>query len=320
MNKGTAGTILIADDESEITGILSRFLSREGYEPIVASNGNQALGKAKVQIPDILLLDVNMPEMNGFEVCRRLREDPSTSLIPILMLTARGGTDEKVHGLSLGADDYLPKPFEFKELLARIQNLLRRREKMISANPLTQLPGSPSIQKEIESRIATGEKFAVAYLDIDHFKAYNDAYGYHQGDQVIVWTARLLRDTLQDCPRSSEKRAPFLGHIGGDDFIVVGDLDEMNFLAKTVPLLFDQNRKKWYNWKHRFQNGIETEDRQGNRKKFPLMTITTAVALNEKRKLAHYGEISHILSELKKHAKNRTTQESSFVIFDRRSS
>ena len=310
-------TVLVADDEPEIQNVLKRFLSRRGYDILFASNGKEALGKACVQAPGLVLLDINMPDMNGFTVCERLRENPNTRLTPVLMLTGRSGLEDKIRGLQNGADDYITKPFELDELQARIDSLLKRTHNMVSVNPLTRLPGTPSIQEEIERRISEGKSLGVAYFDIDNFKAYNDSYGYNQGDKVILWTAKMIQNVAE----SLNKHAPFehmLGHVGGDDFILVAPAEVIRVISELVAIEFDKNRSIWYSWWDKVNGSIQTKNRQGNSQKFPLMTLSVSVSTNGRRKITHYGEVAQITSELKSFAKNREEKNKSFVAFDRR--
>lgn len=321
LNGNRSSTVLIADDEQEIQKVVKRYLARHGFESMIASNGREALSKAKTRSPGVILLDINMPEMDGLTVCHKLRENPSTRLTPILMLTARTTVEDKVCGLKIGADDYLTKPFDLSELVARIETLLRRKQRMIAASPLTLLPGGPTIQEEIEARIESGQKFGAAYIDIDNFKAYNDIYGYHQGDEVIKWTSKIIEEVLHDSdPRGNGngQRGHFLGHIGGDDFILVADFGSVRNLCETVAKKFDQGIRDWYRWRHRLRGYIETKDRQGNFHQFPLMTLSIAVSTNEKRTISHYAQVAQITSELKKFAKDRAEKNKSFVVFDRR--
>lgn len=312
--------VLVVDDEVKILNLIARSLTRCGYESLTASNGDEALSKARVQKPDIILLDINMPGIDGFSVLRKLREDPATSLTPVLMLTARGRSEDKILGLKIGADDYLTKPFDLAELHARMDVLLKRVQKMISVNPLTRLPGSPSIQEEVESQIRIGHKFGVAYIDVDNFKAYNDVYGYHQGDLVIVWMALMIQRIIHKSHIGSDTHSPTLGHIGGDDFIIVSELNSIANLCDTIVNEFDKNRSMWYNSWHSLQGYIQTKDRQGNDHRFPLMTLSIAVSTNENRKITCYGQIARITSELKTFAKSRTRKDKSIVVFDRRKS
>ncbi len=314
-----AETILLADDEPQVQKVVQRFLYKCGYELIEASNGREALSKTRSQHPNIVLLDINMPEMDGLTVCQKLREDALTRMTPILMLTARANLEDKVLGLRLGADDYLTKPFELDELKARIDTLLRRTKNMIFANPLTQLPGSPAIQEEIDKRIQSGLKFGVAYVDIDNFKAYNDVYGYQKGDEVIKWTSETLQSAINIFRTNvRESSWPFLGHIGGDDFILIDNSNAIEGLCQEVISAFDKNRGRWYSGSHVVQGYIQSKDRQGNINKFPLMTLSIGISTNDRRSITHYAQIAQITSELKKFIKGREQKEKSAIVTDRR--
>src|SRR5467141_2217356 len=203
--------ILVADDEDAMLSLLREALQSVQYDVVVAHNGEEALEKLRQKPPDLVLLDVRMPKMSGYDVCRQIKSDVFLRHIPVMLLTAQAGTSNKVTGLEQGADDYLTKPFEMDELLARIRTLLRRTRMGLEANPLTRLPGNVTIENEILSRIQSKTPFAVLYLDLNSFKAYNDIYGFVKGDDVIRETARIILT-------QSDPSEGFVGHIGGDDF------------------------------------------------------------------------------------------------------
>src|SRR5690242_14116917 len=184
--------ILVADDEDSILLMLRDALRSFDYDVVVAHNGKEALQELRKNPPDLVLLDVMMPEMNGYEVCREVKSDVFLRHIPVMLLTAQAGMSSKVTGLEQGADDYVTKPFEMAELVARIRTLLRRTRIGLEANPLTRLPGNITIEKEIMQRIKTNAPFAVLYIDLNEFKAYNDIYGFVKGDDIIRETARII--------------------------------------------------------------------------------------------------------------------------------
>ena len=159
-----------------------------------------------------------MPGVDGLELTRRLRNNPATSAMPIIMLTAKGQTVDKVIGLTAGADDYVLKPFDTMELVARIRSMLRRTKEIRESSPLTGLPGNNRILQEVQTRAANHEAFAVGHIDIDRFKTVNDAYGFARGDEFIAALAECLQNAADAIPTSPR---PFIGHIGGDDFVLV---------------------------------------------------------------------------------------------------
>ena len=160
----------------------------------MAGDGEEALARAGALRPDLVLLDVMMPRLDGFEVAQRLRKSPQTANTSIIMLTAKALSADKVTGLQSGADDYIIKPFDPIELLAWVKGTLRRAKEMRNLSPLTGLPGNIRIQEEIERQVREAREFAVLYCDLDNFKAYNDQKGFVRGDRLIQSTARIIQD------------------------------------------------------------------------------------------------------------------------------
>src|SRR5437867_3903224 len=190
-------SVLVVDDDPDVARFVEVNLRSAGYEVTVASNGEEALERAVELRPDLVLLDVMMPKLDGFEVAQRLRRDSRTSSTSIIMLTAKALSSDKVLGLSSGADDYIIKPFDPIELLARVKGTLRRAREMRALSPLTGLPGNIRIQEEIRRLVAEEpQSIGMLYLDLDHFKAYNDHYGFVRGDRAIQAMARLTTEVV----------------------------------------------------------------------------------------------------------------------------
>ena len=189
-------TILVVDDDPDIARFVEVNLRSAGYDVAVAGDGEEALEKARHLRPDLVLLDVMMPRIDGFEVAQRLRKNPQTANASIIMLTAKALSADKVTGLQAGADDYIIKPFDPIELLARVKGTLRRAKEMRNLSPLTGLPGNIRIQEEIERQVREGRPFAVLYSDLDNFKTYNDQKGFVRGDRLIQATSRILQDAV----------------------------------------------------------------------------------------------------------------------------
>lgn len=295
----TGKKILIIDDHEFFRVQMDMILTKAGYDVIVSENGEDGLLQVKKEKPDLVLLDVIMPDPDGFQVCRILRDAESNNLMPIIMLTSRDGQEDKLTGLELGADDYITKPFDERELLSRIRNTLRRIDRNRSANPLTGLHGNLEIQRELESRIVNGAPFAVIYVDLDNFKSYNDVYGFAKGDIAIKLTADILTDQAGLFGNPGD----FVGHIGGDDFVVVTTPDKMPDICVAVIEQFDSRIRTLFLPGDLQRGYISTFNRRGQQEDFPIMSISLAVVTNEIRTFSTHLQISEIATEVKKKLK-----------------
>jgi diguanylate cyclase (GGDEF)-like protein len=304
-------TILVVDDDPDIARFVEVNLRSAGYDVAVASDGEQALEKAAELRPDLVLLDVMMPRIDGFEVAQRLRRNPQTANTSIIMLTAKALSTDKVLGLTAGADDYIIKPFDPIELLARVKGTLRRAKEMRNLSPLTGLPGNIRIQEEIERMVREGRPFAVLYCDLDNFKAYNDQKGFVRGDRLIQATARIIQDAVVELAGSEG----FVGHIGGDDFAAVVPPEHAEPIAKRIVERFDAQVHQFYDPEDIERGYVEVEDRKGVLQRLPLASISVGIATTDVRTFAHYGEAVAVATEMKQFAKRQTG--SSYAI-DRR--
>jgi DNA-binding response OmpR family regulator len=185
--------ILIADDDRDITRFAETNLRLEGFDVAVADDGNAALTQAIDLEPDLILLDVMMPGMDGYQVVTKLRADRRTAHIPVIMVTAMGLSADRVLGLNVGADDYVIKPYDPMELTARVKAVLRRAGKTFVLSPTTGLPGKVRIQQELQERIDAHTPMSVVHADLDNFKSFNDRYGFQRGDGVIKMATQVLR-------------------------------------------------------------------------------------------------------------------------------
>ncbi len=291
--------VLVIEDEPGIRGVIRQILTLKGYRVTVAADGPEGLRRAVSESPDLILLDVMMPGMTGFEVCRSLREDMATAMTPVLMLTVKSRTQDRIQGIECGADDYIVKPFDADELLVRIEAALRRKERDLYASPLTRLPGNISIEAELKRRIALGKPLAVMALDIDNFKAYNDEYGYQKGDDIISIVSLLIVRAV----REKGHRGDFVGHIGGDDFLVITGPDTVDAVAAEVIESLDLAIPEHYSPEARRRGYIEGLDRHGRVEQYPIMTISVASVTNEWQTIEHPAKVAEVLAELKKAAK-----------------
>ena len=301
--------ILLIDDEIDKLFIFEMRLKNIGYKVITASDGESGIQKAIDEQPDMVLLDINMPELDGHGVCSTLKSDFQTRHIPVVMLTSSDTLGDKVKGLKGGVDDYITKNVDPLELEVRIESILRRFNESHHINPLTKLPGNISIEQELLKRLEDEKLFSVCYADLNSFKAFNDKYGFQKGDEILKAAANVIVNTLKNQGNTDD----FAGHVGGDDFVFITspDLDEK--ICQTIASDFDTIAPNFYNEEDREKGFIVTEDRSGNLQEFPLTVFSIVIISNENKNLKSVGEISTIAAELKSSLKKQDLKQSSFI-------
>jgi diguanylate cyclase (GGDEF)-like protein len=304
--------LLIVDDDPFIARLLEIELQAAGYKVRVANDGQQAIDMVRGDPPDLVITDVMMPHVDGFELTRMLRQDPRTATVSVIILTARGLSADKLEGFAIGADDYIVKPFDTPELLARVRGVLRRSKEMRDESPLTGLPGNVRVQEEIETRVDSGGEFALLYIDIDHFKSFNDHYGFPRGDEVIRAVARMLSEICQDLAADDN----FVGHLGGDDFVAIVPPGPAALVAETVVQRFDREVLALYDEHEREKGWIEIVNRRGEPQRVPFITISIGIASTQRRRFEHYAELVAVATEMKAYTKG---QPGSSWAMDRRS-
>lgn len=278
--------ILCVDDEPSISALIRQILKIAGHEVAVANDGFEALKMVGEREPDLIVLDRSMPGMDGLAVCREIKSNPFLSRVPILILTALATVDFKIEGFDAGADDYLVKPFEPRELTARVNSLLRLVSREGDRNPSSGLPGGRAIAHEIESRVARGDGGAVIYIDLDHFKPFADTFGFAAADEVISNTGKLLGEIVAPC-------GDFAGHIGGDDFLVVCELERARPLATQAAHGFEKIVAGAVGAESAARGTFSGADRSGNVRQFPLAQLTSVIVPIDPHdwvSVAHLGE------------------------------
>ena len=304
-------TLLLIDDEEQFRFMTRLGLEANGFKVLEAVDGKEGMEILHSLKPDLVLLDLNMPKPDGHQVCEMIKNDDFLRHIPIIILTTSEELNDKLQRLDGGADDYITKSTDSKERAARIRAAIRRNIQNLDSNPLTHLPGNNKIQEILSQRMHTGEKFAVAYADLDNFKSFNDKYGFHKGDQVILFTADVIKQAVKDYGH----RRGFVGHIGGDDFVIIADPNDMKSIGEEIIRRLNKGITDYYDQHDRKKGFIETKNRQGEIQKFPLVSISIAVVNNLHRSFTNIGEIIKIITELKKYAKQKT---GSYFVTDKR--
>jgi DNA-binding response OmpR family regulator len=304
-------TVLVVDDDRDVAAYVETNLRVEGFDVLVAHDGVEALEMISATLPDLALVDVMMPKLDGIEMVRRLRATTTTASLPVIMLTATSLPSDKVVGLTAGADDYMVKPFDTLELVARVKSTLRRNADMRAVSPLTGLPGNHRINEEIELRTANGTPFAVCHVDLDNFKAFNDRYGWLRGDDVI----ELLSSTLKLASAESGTPAPFIGHVGGDDFVVICSPEQVEAFCRSTVDRFDAGVVALHEPPDVERGFLSVVDRQGHERHYPLTSVSIGVATTERRNYSDPRDVVAVASEMKTVAKARA---GSAVAIDRR--
>ena len=304
--------VLVVDDDEDIARFVMFNLKLHGFESAHAPDGQVALEMIEQRRPDLAVVDLRMPRIDGLELTRRLRANPMTSALPVIMLTAKGMTVDKVHGLTAGADDYLVKPFDTAELIARVSSTLRRNKEFREVSPLTGLPGNSRIRREISDRVRGGVDYAVGYIDIDRFKSVNDRYGFVRGDEFISALARSLHRAVV----SVGLPPAFLGHIGGDDFVIVCAPEQVLPLTTRAVSDFERTADELYDPDDARRGYVELKDRRGHIQRAHLVTLSIGVSLSiPERRFTDPPEVIAAASEMKSVAKG---QPGSYVAMDRR--
>ncbi len=298
----TKPTILVVEDELHLREVLRFQLEAAGFQVLLAENGQEGFEKAGRELPDLVLMDVMMPVCDGYEALRKMRSSFGTKNIPIILLTAKAESNDKVSGLEGGANDYVTKPWDHKELMLRIRNVLEWSRQQRSASPLTGLPGNLSINDAIHRRIEAKQPFALLQIDIDYFKAFNDYYGYARGDDAI----RHVAEILVDCSHHHGGADNFIGHIGGDDFVILTSPQHAQGLGEEILQRFDEVARGLYDSEDLVRGYVEVRNRRHVVERFPVMSLTIALVSTDRYPVDHLAQLIDVAQELKAHGKGMT--------------
>jgi diguanylate cyclase (GGDEF)-like protein len=305
------GNILLVIDEQEQREFITLLLIGEGYKVKTAQNLSEATGILAKESFNLIITEFRSGEIDGLQVCKTIRQSFALRHIPIILLIRSKELMDKIKVIYAGADDYIEFPFEPGELLARIKASLWRASRDLDANPLTKLPGNASVLKELESKINSGEPFAVSYLDLNKFKEFNDYYGFERGDRVILHTGSIIINALEKFGGPSD----FLGHIGGDDFIFITSPDSVETVCSEVIRQFEKDTPTFYTQEDANRGYIVVKNRAGELCRIPLLTLSIGIVSNEYKTLDHIGQIIQLSTELKNYAK---TFSKNIFVKDRR--
>lgn len=292
--------ILIVGHALQRIDIYKNIFSEDLYETITGVDCDDVLDILKNSLVDLLIINLEMSLSRELELVKAIRSDSSKDLFPIIVVNDNPDVGQKLEFLALGVDDYLHYPFNEREIFLRAKNIIKRVSKNRDVNPLTKLSGNTEIEEQISYEIEKGNDFAVLYCDLDNFKAYNDVYGFENGDKVIKSVAETLAETINEVGTIDD----FIGHIGGDDFVIVTVPDRMDEIGQKVIDKFSAKSKTFYNAHDLAAGYIIAKGREETERKYPLISISVAGVSSLVRRLICAAQVAEIAAGIKKKAKS----------------
>jgi diguanylate cyclase (GGDEF)-like protein len=290
------GRILVVDDEQDIANMLKIYFTGQGYDVEVANRGSDALEVTQKQLPQLIVLDINLPDTDGYTLFKQMRTQTRTKHIPVIFLTEKDDRSARIAGLELGADDYITKPFDIEELRLRIANSISAAERMGLTDPRSGLPSGRLIEDALRELI---RRKSWAYLDmrVNWFEPFKDKYGFVAGDEVLRFTAMLISEIVD----ASGSPDDFIGHAGGDNFVLITEPDVADKINTILEKRFNEEVKGHYSYVDREKGGMNLVDGYGEDRLIPLMTISIGM-VDSKRDFSDIREITEAAAEERRKA------------------
>lgn len=287
--------LLIVEDDFDISNMLRIYFSRQNYEVDVAPRGSAALEKTRTSLPHLIVLDIMLPDIDGFEVCRILRTNTRTSHVPIIFLTQKDERSDKLQGLELGADDYITKPFDIEELKLRVQRAIQLSEQQSLTDPRSGLPSGRLIEEQLR-RIIRQPTWALMDVRINHYEPFKDVYGFVAGDDVLRFTAVLIGEVLDELGTPND----FIGHAGGDNFIAITTEEAAANVRQRLKARFAEEVLSHYSFMDREQGYIMATGQGGQPEQTPLMSLSIGIVSPSQYQFADIREITELAAEARR--------------------
>jgi PleD family two-component response regulator len=287
--------LLVVEDDIDIGNMLKIYFSGMDFEVDVAVRGSDALEKTKHVLPHLIVLDIMLPDIDGYEVCRNLRTNMRTSHIPVIFLTQKDERSDKLQGLELGADDYITKPFDIEELKLRVQGAIRRAERESLTDPRSGLPAGRLIEEQLR-RIIRERNWALLDTGINNFEPFKNVYGFVASDDVIRFTAMLIGEVVDEIGTTSD----FIGHAGGDNFVIITNENQADAIKARLKERFDNEVLTHYNFIDRQQGFIQSPAANGTVVKVPFMTMAVGLVSPSRQSFADIREITELSAEARR--------------------
>ncbi len=248
-----AQKILVIEDDLDVAEMLNAYFRVQGYDVSTVNWGGDGIRACQASRPDIIILDIRLPDINGYEVARRLRDNRRTADIPIIFMTEKPDRSERLHGLELGADDYITKPFDVQELRLRIRNALRRAEQDSLTNPVTSLPDGQLVDERL-TECLNKLNWTMLTISLENLDSFRESYGFVASDDVLRAVSLMILNTRKEIGNSED----FLGHLGAADFILITTPDKAAGLKDRIHNRLEVSLDYFYPIKDREQMGPRT--------------------------------------------------------------
>lgn len=287
--------LLVVEDDQDISSMLKIYFSSQGYEVDLALRGELALEKTRLTMPHLIVLDIMLPDIDGYEVCKRLRSNSRTSHIPVIFLTQKDERSDKLQGLELGADDYITKPFDIEELRLRVQNAIARAERESLTDAQSGLPSGKLIEDQLRKIIREKDWFFID-IRLNNFEFFKEVYGFIAANDVLRYTGMLMGEVLDNFGTEFD----FLGHAGGNNFVMITRVSQSSDVTDQIIKKFNETIPTHYNFMDRQQGFILAKNEKGEQIKYPLMTISIGVVSPKTHQFSDIREITELAAEARR--------------------
>lgn len=304
--------IYVIEDRNDLKNRLNESFKRETDDYKFKTIKTSELEVALRNIPALIIIDEDKSDINIVEFCKSIRSNEDNSITPIIVISSNTDNNHKVDVLKTDVQYYIEKPIDDEYFYYTIKNIIGLLTKNRRISPLTGLPGNVQIQAEMKKRLLNKETFAILYFDLDNFKAYNDVYGFSNGDEIIKFTARTISKHIHQIPNSDN----FIGHIGGDDFVAIIGRTDYDLVCQNIIAEFDKFAVDFYNEIDIERGYVEVANRRGIIEQFPLTSISIAVLEVDSKIYKTTLEIGEVAGQIKHQAK--TILGSTYIINRRR--
>jgi len=287
------GRILVVEDDFDISNMLRIYFSGQQYEVQIAPRGSEALALTRKQLPHLIILDIMLPDMNGYDVCRELRTTTRTSHIPIIFLTQKDERSDKIAGLELGADDYITKPFDIEELKLRVQNAIASANRQAHIDSKSGLPTGRLIEDHLRSLMHGDKPWTYMDVKINYFDPFTEVYGFVAGDEVLRFMALLMGEVVDEVGTPDD----FMGHPGRDNFVAITHTNDPDLFKQRLTERFNEEVKQHYSFIDRERGYILVPDSTSGERQESLMTLSVGAVSTATHQFSDIREITELAAE-----------------------